>query len=71
MKVTVFVQIIGKINSRELWELVQHLGDINVTDCVEKTLVYGECYLEQASRVIFHCALFGDCTIEINHERSG
>lgn len=68
MKVTVFVQIIGPINSRELWGLVEPFG-MNLTDMGEKILVYGECYLETASRVIFHCALYGDVMAEITHEK--
>lgn len=66
MKVTIFVRIIGQINSRELYEQIEHFG-MNVTDCNEYTLVYGECYLETASRVVFHCALYGDIMAEITH----
>lgn len=66
MKVTIFVQVIGKINSKELFEIVEQFG-MNVTDMGDKTLVYGECYLEQASRIVFHCSLFGNTMTEITH----
>jgi hypothetical protein len=33
----------------------------------DKTLVYGECYLETASRIVFHCSLFGNTMTEITH----
>lgn len=67
MKVTIFIQILGAINSRELFENISHLAQMNVTDCGDKTLVYGECYLEQASRVIFHASLYGDTQITVTH----
>ena len=67
MRVTIFIRIIGKINSNELWELIEHFGDINVTDCDNYTLVYGECYLETMSRIVYHCALYGDIVAEISH----
>lgn len=66
MKVTIFVQIIGRINSRELWEIIEPFG-VNLTDMGDKTLVYGECYLETASRIVFHCSLFGNTMTEITH----
>lgn len=69
MMVTFFIRIMGKINSRELFELIEHLGNVNVTDCGEYTLVYGECWLETASRIIFHCALYGDAMVELTHNK--
>lgn len=69
MRVTFFIRIMGKIKSRELWEIINHLGDINVTDCVDYTLVYGECYLETTSRIVYHCALYGDVVAEITHKK--
>ena len=69
MKVNVFIQINGKINSRELYENICHFGNINVTDCGENTLVYGECYLEQASRVFFHASLYGDVSVTLTHTK--
>ncbi len=67
MKVTFFVQIVGCKKSRELWENIEHFGNVNVTDTGDKTLVYGEAYLEQASRIIYHCALFGDIMVQLDH----
>ena len=32
MKVTIFVRILGQINSRELYDTIGHFG-MNVTDC--------------------------------------
>lgn len=69
MKVTFFIRIMGKIKSRELWEIINHLGDINVTDCVAYTLVYGECYLETMNRIVYNCALYGDIVAEITHKK--
>lgn len=68
MKVTIFVRILGQINSRELYDIIGHFG-MNVTDCEDYTLVYGECYLETASRVFYHCSLYGEVMAEITHEK--
>lgn len=68
MKVTVFVKIVGKIDGKQLFELVGQFG-MNVTDLMEETLVYGECYAEQASRVLYHCALFGNIMAEVTHQK--
>lgn len=65
MKASIFVQIIGKIDSKALWEIVEPYG-VNLTDMGETSLVYGECTLEQASEVIFYCTLFGDAMTEIS-----
>lgn len=67
-KVTVFVKVVGKIDGKQLFELVEQFG-MNVTDLMEETLVYGECYLEQASRVLYHCALFGNIMAEVTHQK--
>lgn len=69
MKVTFFIRIMGRINSRELFELIAHMGNVNVTDCGEYTLVYGDCWLETASRIIFHCSLYGDTMTELTHDK--
>lgn len=68
MKATIFIRIIGKINSRELYETIGHFG-MNVTDCNDYTLVYGECNPETASRVFYHCALYGDMVAELTKEK--
>lgn len=69
MRVTIFVRIMGAINSRELFGIIEHLGDINVTDCGNYTLVYGECWLETASRIFYHCSLYGDTMTELTHNK--
>lgn len=69
MRFTIFVRIMGKIASRELWDAINHFGDINVTDCNDYTLVYGECYLEAISRIFYHCALYGDIVAEATRKR--
>ena len=69
MSVTFFIRIIGKIASRELWETINHFGNINVTDCNDYTLVYGDAYLDTMSRIIYHCALYGDIVAEVTHKR--
>lgn len=69
MMVTIFVRILGKINSKELWELIEHLGNISVTDCIDYTLVYGDCYLETASRIFYHCSLYGETLTELTHNK--
>lgn len=69
MKVTYFIRINGEINSRELFELIQHFG-ANVTDAGEYTLVYGEADLLTATRVAYHASLFGDTSTTITHNRS-
>lgn len=66
MKVELYIEIKGNIDSKALFEIICHQG-MNVTDCIDKTLVYGECYLVTASQVIYHCSLFGDTVSTIKH----
>jgi len=68
MKVTVFIRIMGKINSRELYEIISQF-EMNVTDCGDYTLVYGECRLETAERVFYHCSRCGNLMAELTHGR--
>ena len=68
MKVTIFVRIIGKIDSKKLYDEISHYG-ISVTDCIDYTLVYGDVYLETASRIFYHCALYGDIMAEVTHNK--
>jgi hypothetical protein len=68
MKVTIFVRIIGAIDSRKLYDEIGHYG-INVTDCGDYTLVYGDVYLETASRVFYHCSLYGQTITELTHDK--
>lgn len=69
MMVSIFVRIVGKIDSRQLWETIEHFGNVNVTDCIAYTLVYGDMYLETASRVIYLCALYGDVEVRVTHKK--
>ncbi len=69
MKVTIFVRITGPINSRELWDNIQHYGGMNVTDCTDHTLVYGECQYENLGKIIDKCASYGDIVAEATRER--
>lgn len=68
MKVTIFIRIIGSIDSRKLFKEIEHFG-INVTDCIDYTLVYGEVYLETASRIFYHCSLYGNTQTELTHTK--
>lgn len=64
MKVSVFIQIKGRIDSRELYAAIEKYG-MNVTDMGDAAVVYGDCELEEASRVFYVCGLYGDTTTEI------
>lgn len=66
MKVTIFVRIIGQIDSKKLYDEISHYG-INVTDCGDYTLVYGKYWLETASRIFYHFSLYCDTMTEITH----
>ena len=68
MKVTIFVRIIGQIDSKKLYDEISHYG-INVTDCDDYTLVYGKCWLETASRILYHCSLYGVTMTELTHNK--
>jgi hypothetical protein len=70
MRASIFIKINGEINSRELYELLEHLGNINVTDCGQQTLVYGEAEQANIGRIVLKAALFGDISAEITHSRS-
>ncbi len=69
MKVYLSIEIPGKIDSRRFYEIVRNLGDINVTDLGDKTLVYGTCSPETASRVFFHAMHQGDITATVITEK--
>ena len=66
MNVSVFIQIKGRIDSKELYAAVEKYG-INVTDIGDSCVVYGDCTLDEASRVVYVCGLYGDVTVEIKH----
>lgn len=58
-KVTIFVRIIGSIDSRKLYDEIKGF-DMNVTDCIAYTMVYGACTIEESARIMTICALYGD-----------
>ena len=64
MKVSVFITIRGKIDSIELYEVLKGYG-MNVTDLIDKTLVYATCSLEDAISVIEICSAYGDFTANV------
>lgn len=66
MRVELWVEIKGKIDSKALYDIIGHQG-MNVTELDDKTLVYGECYILTASQVIYHCSLFGETVSTIKH----
>lgn len=67
MKATVFIRITGKIDSKKLWNTLEKFGNINVTDCIEYTLVYGDSDITTASHIIGLCASYGDIQAEVTH----
>jgi hypothetical protein len=67
-KVTVFVKVTGKIDGRQLFELVEQFG-MSVTDLLEETVVYGECTPEEAGQVVYFSSLFGDIMAEVINQK--
>lgn len=67
MKVYISVRIQGKIDSRKLYDEIEHIG-INLIDFGSYSLVYGELYIAEAMRVFYHCSLYGDTTTEVTHK---
>ena len=70
MKVNIFITIKGKIDSFELYEVLKGYG-MNVTDLIDKTLIYATCSLEDAISVIGICSAYGDFTAEVKHYSKG
>lgn len=58
MNVYLYVEIAGRIDSKQLWHDVETYG-VNVTDLYFKTLVYGEVSLKAALLVIDACSKYG------------
>ena len=58
-KVTIFIRIIGSIDSRKLYDEIKGFG-MNVTDCIAYTMIYGACTIEESARIMTICALYGD-----------
>lgn len=70
MKVSVFIAIKGKIDSLKLYEVLRRYN-MNVTDFIDKTLVYATCSFEDAISVIEICSVYGDFTAEVKHCSKG
>ena len=58
------VTIAGKVDSKELWEDVKRY-DVNVTDMVEFTSVYGKVSMYDSMFIIDICRKYGDIKTEI------
>lgn len=70
MKINLFVEIKGEIDSLMLWQLIKEYK-LNLTDVGTKTWVYGETDYMTAGIVISKCALFGDTKAELTHGGGG
>ena len=62
--VYVNVMIQGQIDSKSLWEDVKGY-DVNVTDMVEFTSVYGKVSMYDSMFIIDICRKYGDITSEV------
>ena len=70
MKIKLFVEIKGNIDSLILWELIKDYK-MNLTDVVDKSWVYGDADPLVAAKVVSICALFGDIKAELTHGGGG
>lgn len=59
-----FIEIRGDINSLELWTLIEPYK-VNLTDLIDKSLVYGDVSMYAALEVISRCALYGRLQITL------
>ena len=64
MKVSVWIEIKGNIDSLMLWELIKDYK-MNLTALDDVVLVYGDCSYLNAGIVISKCALFGEVTAKL------
>ena len=62
--VYVNVMIQGQIDSKSLWEDVKDY-DVNVTDMIEFTSVYGKVSMYDSMFIIDICRKYGDITSEV------
>ena len=69
MRVELFITIKGPIDSKALFELIS-MFNANLTDLGDKVLIYGDFYLSEATRIIYHAGLFGNCDITMNHAKA-
>ena len=65
--VRLFVEINGNIDSSSLWPLIKPYK-VNLTDLIDKSLVYGEVDIVTALEVITCCSLYGNLKIELSKE---
>lgn len=64
MRVHIYIEIQGTIDSLMLWELIKSYK-LNLTDLGKVVMVYGECSYINAGSIISKCALFGNLTVKI------
>lgn len=62
--VYVNVTIQGQIDSKSLWEDVKDY-DVNVTDMIQFTAVYGKVSMYESMFIIDICRKYGDITTEV------
>lgn len=67
MRISLFVEIKGKIDSTALWQLIEEYK-LNLTDVGSKTWVYGKTDCITAGTVISICALFGELRADLNYD---
>lgn len=59
MRVDIFIELKGQINSTELWEDLEATG-ANVTDLGDQTLVYGNIDIASLAKITTTCAIFSE-----------
>ena len=64
--VYVNVTIQGQIDSKSLWEDVKDY-DVNVTDMIQFTAVYGKVSMYDSMFIIDICRKYGDITTEVTY----
>lgn len=62
---TFWVEIKGEIDSRSLWEQIKGYG-ANLTDLIDRSLVYGEASVSRVGEIISVCALYGDIEARVS-----
>lgn len=59
------IRIDGTINSLELWQHIQDY-EVNLTDFIDYTYIYGEVNFNDAMKIISVSALFGNIHVELS-----
>ena len=67
MNVKVWIEIQGQVDSIVLWNAIGGF-EMNLTEVIEKTWVYGKCSYTDAGRLISICSLFGNLRANIIRE---